>query len=86
MKSTYGYHLIEALGPIKPATTRKLDTTLEASIKTQLVGTAKQKKIADWLRRSRRRTPSKISYAKGYAPAATTSTGDDHHRLARGRR
>ena len=74
VKSTYGYHLIEALGPIKPATTRKLDKALEASIKTQLIGTAKQKKIADWLAALKKENASKISYAKGYAPAATTGT------------
>jgi foldase protein PrsA len=74
VKSTYGYHLIEALGPIKPATTRKLDKTLEASIKTQLVGTAKQKKISNWLAGVKKENASKTSYAKGYAPAATTST------------
>jgi parvulin-like peptidyl-prolyl isomerase len=74
-KSTYGYHLIEALGPIKPATTRPLDKTLQASIKTQLVGTAKQKKISSWLTSLKSSLASKITYAKGYTPAATTATG-----------
>ena len=73
-KSTYGYHLIEALGPVKPATTQPLSKTLTASIKTQLVGTAKQKKISDWLASLKTSLASKITYAKGYEPAATTST------------
>jgi foldase protein PrsA len=73
-KSTYGYHLIEALGPIKPASTRPLDKTLTASIKTQLVGTAKQKKISSWLTSLKSSLASKITYAKGYQPTASTST------------
>lgn len=73
VKSTYGYHLIEALGPVTPATTRKLDATLKASIKTQLVGTAKQKKIRNWLNGVKSGLSKEISYATGYAPAATTT-------------
>ena len=75
VKSTYGYHLIEALGPVTPASTRKLDATLKASIKTQLVGTAKQKKISAWLNGVKSGLAKDISYAKGFAPAATTTTG-----------
>jgi foldase protein PrsA len=75
VKSTFGYHLIEALGPVTPASTRKLDATLKASIKTQLVGTAKQKKISAWLNGVKSDLAKEISYAKGYAPAATTTTG-----------
>jgi foldase protein PrsA len=74
-KSTYGYHLIEALGPIVPAKTRPLDKTLTASIKTQLIGTAKQKKIAAWLAGVKSGLAKKITYAKGFTPAATTTTG-----------
>jgi len=74
VKSTYGYHLIEALGPIKPATYRKLDATLEASIKTQLVGTAKQKKIAAWLNALKSSLAKQISYANGFTPTPTATT------------
>jgi foldase protein PrsA len=73
VKSTYGYHLIEALGPVTPASTRKLDATLKASIKTQLIGTAKQKKISSWLNGVKSGLSKDIKYAKGYAPAATTT-------------
>jgi parvulin-like peptidyl-prolyl isomerase len=74
VKSTYGYHLIEALGPIKPATYRKLDTALQTSIKTQLTGTAKQKKISTWLTALKSGLSKEISYAKGYTPAPTATT------------
>jgi foldase protein PrsA len=74
VKSSYGYHLIEALGPIKPATTKKLDKTLEATIKTQLIGTAKQAKITAWLANIKKEFAKKIVYAKGYAPAAATTS------------
>ena len=74
VKSTYGYHLIEALGPVTPATTRKLDATLKASIKTQLIGTAKQQKINSWLTSVKSSLAKKITYAAGYAPAATSTT------------
>ena len=75
VKSTYGYHVIEALGPIKPASYRKLDTTLKASIKTQLLGTAKQKKITSWLTALKSSLAKEISYAKGYTPTPTATTG-----------
>ena len=55
------------------ASTRKLDATLKASIKTQLIGTAKQKKISSWLNGVKSGLSKKISYAKGYAPTATTT-------------
>jgi parvulin-like peptidyl-prolyl isomerase len=74
VKSTYGYHLIEALGPVTPATTRKLDATLKASIKTQLIGTAKQKKINAWLTSVKSSLAKKITYAAGYAPSTTSTT------------
>jgi parvulin-like peptidyl-prolyl isomerase len=74
VKSTYGYHLIEALGPVTPASTRKLDATLMATIKTQLTGTAKQKKISAWLSGVKAGLAKKIVYATGYAPAPV-STG-----------
>ena len=74
VKSTYGYHVIEALGPIKPATYRKLDATLKASIKTQLIGTAKQKKISTWLTALKSSLAKDISYAKGYTPTPTATT------------
>jgi foldase protein PrsA len=74
VKSTFGYHLIEALGPVTPASTRKLDATLKASIKTQLIGTAKQKKISAWLNGVKSGLSKKISYAKGYAPTVTATT------------
>ncbi len=74
VKSTYGYHVIEALGPIKPATYRKLDATLKASIKTQLIGTAKQKKISTWLTALKSSLAKEISYAKGYTPTPTATT------------
>jgi parvulin-like peptidyl-prolyl isomerase len=73
-KSTYGYHLIEALGPVKAATTRPLDATLKSSIKTQLVGTAKQKKISNWLNSLKSSLAKEISYAKGYTPTTTSAT------------
>jgi foldase protein PrsA len=74
VKSTYGYHVIEALGPIKPASTRPLDATLKASIKTQLVGTAKQKKITSWLTALKSSLSKEISYAKGFTPTPTATT------------
>ena len=83
VKSTYGYHLIEALGPVTPASTRKLDATLKATIKTQLTGTAKQKKISNWLNGVKAGLAKKIVYATGYAPAATSTTRHHQHRVVR---
>jgi foldase protein PrsA len=72
VKSQFGYHIIEALGAVKPASTKKLDATLKAQIKTQLEGTQKQKAFFDWFQKLDTRLKKKIKYAKGYAPPATT--------------
>ncbi|HEY1480208.1 MAG TPA: peptidylprolyl isomerase [Gaiellales bacterium] len=73
-KSTYGYHLIEALGPIKAASYRPLDATLKKSINTQLVGTAKQKKITTWLNGLKTSLAKEITYATAYKPVSTTTS------------
>jgi foldase protein PrsA len=75
VKTQFGYHLIEALGAVKPATTKKLDAALKSQIKTQLEGTQKQKAFFDWFQKLDTRLKKKIKYAKGYAPPATTAAG-----------
>jgi foldase protein PrsA len=72
LKTQFGFHLIEALGAVKPSTTKKLDAALKTQIKTQLEGTQKQKAFFDWFTKLDTRLKKKIKYAKGYAPPATT--------------
>jgi foldase protein PrsA len=73
VKTQFGYHLIEALGAVTPATTKKLDAALKTQIKTQLEGTQKQKAFFDWFQKLDKRLKKDIKYAKGYAPATTAA-------------
>ena len=46
VKTQFGWHLIEAEGPVLPAGTRPLDATLQLQIRTQLEQEGRQKSIA----------------------------------------
>jgi foldase protein PrsA len=74
VKTQFGYHLIEALGPVKPASVKPLDSTLEAQIKAQLLQTKKQKAFYDWYQKLKKELDAKVKYAKGYAPPSTATT------------
>jgi foldase protein PrsA len=70
----YGWHIIQALSAVKPATTTPL-----ASVKTQISQQLLQKKRTDamtkWLDDVKKSFVKQISYQAGYAPASTASTG-----------
>lgn len=70
--STYGWHIIQALGPVKPA-----KTTPFAAVKTQiqqsLLSTKKTQTMTDWVDQLKKSYASKIRYQAGYEPP-TTST------------
>jgi parvulin-like peptidyl-prolyl isomerase len=73
----YGWHIIQALSPIKPATTTPL-SKVEAQIKQQLLQTRKTDTMTKWLANVKKTYAKKIHYQVGYAPettaTATTST------------
>ena len=75
IKTEFGWHLIETLGPIKPGTTKPLDE-VKAEIQTKLLQTKKNAAIQAWVAGLPKKYEDQISYAPGYAPAASaTDTG-----------
>jgi parvulin-like peptidyl-prolyl isomerase len=72
VKSVYGYHIIQALGPIKPAHTQSF-IEVEAQIKSNLAQQQKQTAWTNWLDKVKKDYSGKVSYQTGYAPATTTT-------------
>ncbi len=72
--STYGWHIIQALGPVKPAT-----TTPFASVKTQirqsLLSTKKTSVMTTWVNKLKKTFEPTINYQSGFTPATTATTG-----------
>jgi hypothetical protein len=73
VKTEFGWHLIEATGPVQPESTRPLDAGLKKEIRAQLVEKAKQKHIADVFRRAQLELSRDLEFAPGYAPPVQTS-------------
>jgi foldase protein PrsA len=67
VKTTFGYHLIEALSPVRKATTTPLDK-VRASIRTTLLQQKKSDFMTDWVEDLQKEYEDKVSYAAGYAP------------------
>jgi foldase protein PrsA len=70
--TTYGWHIIQALGPVKPATQQPLKD-VKASISTQLLQTKKTDTINKWVDSVNKEYAKKIAYQTGYTPLATTT-------------
>jgi foldase protein PrsA len=68
IKTQYGYHIIQALSGIKPATTTTLEK-VRASIRQQLEQQRKNDKITKWLEDTKKDyCNGKIKYQVGYQP------------------
>jgi len=72
VKTTYGWHVIEALTPIKPQSVTKL-SEVKTAIKQQLLGQKKQEEMRKWVDDTSKDFESKTNYQVGYAPPATTT-------------
>jgi foldase protein PrsA len=72
--SQYGWHIIQAVGPVKPATVEPLKT-VQATIKASLLSSKKSAAVQTWLNNLKKEYAKKVAYQTGYAPAATTTTG-----------
>ena len=72
----YGYHIIQALGPIHAAKPTPF-AKVKDSIRQQLVQTKKNAKMTDWVDATKKEFDKKIKYAKGFAPPppVTSSVG-----------
>jgi foldase protein PrsA len=69
VKSQYGWHIIEATGPILPKGPQPLDKALKAQIRTQLAEQQRQKQIARQFDLAVIDLSKDIQFAPGYAPA-----------------
>jgi len=73
VKTQYGYHIIEALGDVKPPSQTPLKDVKE-QIRQQLLQEKRQKAITDWSKDTNDEFKDKIAYQVGYAPPATGTT------------
>jgi foldase protein PrsA len=73
VKTQYGWHVIQALGDVTPRKTTPF-TQVKAQIEQQLQQQKRSEVITKWIDDLKQQFASRISYARGYAPA-TTATG-----------
>ena len=67
VKTQYGYHVIEALSPVRPAKTTPLDK-VKASIRATLLQQKRNEEMSAWVDDLRKKYEGKVSYAAGYEP------------------
>ena len=73
VKTEFGYHIIQALGPVKAAKVTPLKEVKEA-IRQQLLQSKKNEKMTKWVDDLKKDYEDKISYAIGFTPPPTGST------------
>jgi parvulin-like peptidyl-prolyl isomerase len=73
VKTTYGYHIIQALADVKPAKTTPFEQVKE-TIRANLVQQKKQDVMNDWVDDLNKQYEDKISYAAGFEPPDIPST------------
>jgi foldase protein PrsA len=74
VKSSYGWHVIEATGDTVPASQQPLDKALKAKIRTTLLDKKKQTFANKWFTDFQKKLEKNVHYAQGFTPAKTTST------------
>ncbi|MDH4177496.1 MAG: peptidylprolyl isomerase [Thermoleophilia bacterium] len=74
VKTEYGYHLIEPIGPVKPGKVTPL-AEAKAQIKSQLEQTKQNDAVTNWANELAKAYEGKTTYATGYAPPDTGATG-----------
>ncbi len=72
VKTQFGYHIIKAVGPVKPAKVTPFPKVKE-SIRKQLLQQKRNQAMTNWSNKLKKDFDGKISYQTGYAPP-TTST------------
>lgn len=69
VKTEYGYHVIQALSPVRKAKVTKLDDVREA-IRNTLLQERRNEVMREWVEGLAKRYEGKVSYAAGYEPPA----------------
>jgi parvulin-like peptidyl-prolyl isomerase len=72
VKTQYGFHVIQAIGEIKPAKTTPL-ADVKNAIRQQLLQTKKNDKMNKWVQETKKDYQEKIRYQIGFAPKKTTT-------------
>ena len=72
VKTEFGYHIIQALGPVKPAKVTPLKEVKEA-IRQQLLQSKKNEKMTKWVDDLKKNYEDKITYAIGFTPPPTAT-------------
>jgi len=72
VKSVYGYHIIQALGAVKPSHTQTF-AEVKSQIEANLASQQKQTAWQAWLAKMAKDFKGKVTYQTGYAPATTTT-------------
>ena len=70
VKTTFGWHVIKAIGPVKPAKVTPLEK-VEESVRTQLVDQKKSETLRKWLDELKRKYERETVYAAGFEPPKT---------------
>ncbi len=75
VKSSYGWHVIEATGDTVKASQKPLDKTLKAQIRSTLLTQKKQTAANKWFTTFQKTIEKNVRYQAGFTPPKTTSTG-----------
>jgi foldase protein PrsA len=73
VKTQFGFHVIQALAPVKPATMPALND-VQDTIRQQLVQTKKNEAMTEWVDELKKDYAGKVTYGTGFNPPPTTST------------
>ena len=73
IKTEFGWHVIEVLSAVKPATTTPLDQVKD-QIKSTLLTTKQNAAMKAWIAALPAKYADEVAYAPGYAPASATDT------------
>jgi foldase protein PrsA len=73
IKTEFGWHIIEVLGPVKPATTQPL-ADVKDEIQTTLLQTKQNAAMKAWIAALPAKYGDEVAYAPGYAPASASDT------------
>jgi foldase protein PrsA len=76
VKTEFGYHLIQPLKAVKPGSTTPF-AQVKAQIKTQLESEKKNSAVDDWVADIQKEYKGKVTYAAGFEPPDTTTTGEE---------
>jgi parvulin-like peptidyl-prolyl isomerase len=74
VKTQFGYHLIQALGPTKPGATQSL-AKAKSGIRSLLLQQKQQVVLQKWAAELGKKYKGKVKYATGFEPPVTTGTG-----------